>query len=374
MKMSNYLIKKAVSLITAAVLAVSVMAFPSFAEENADTAILPYYTREMSAERLAEYKEIRQAIINFEPAYVYKNFDSEDDVEFFKKAVDLFILYDSYTFNLQNIVVEVKNKTAYLNFEYKIDKETYKKGIEAANKAFLEVSATFKETDSTATKVKKIHDYVAKNIVYKLVSPDNHSIVGAFDKRIAKCDGYAKAFLYLCEKAGIECVYVIGAPIVNIDDYGHAWNKVKIGKNWYVVDVTSDDREGNTGFVVYDYFMISDSTYHREYTEIDDKIVTEPIAANSDNSYYQQKKMTAETAEAAVLMLQKQAAASKTVPFMLTVQLTNDAEFDKLLKTLQADPSLYTKYIKTNGKKLNAFYIAKVPLRTLHITISEKKK
>ena len=62
--------------------------------------------------------------------------------------------------------------------------------------------------------------------------------------KLAVCDGYAKAYALLCNMEGINCVRITGVA----GNGGHAWNKVEINGNWYVVDITwteiADDTNG----------------------------------------------------------------------------------------------------------------------------------
>ncbi|MDR1690865.1 MAG: hypothetical protein LBR42_03345 [Candidatus Methanoplasma sp.] len=72
-----------------------------------------------------------------------------------------------------------------------------------------------------------------------LVDPDHHAV----------CDGYAKAFLLLCQKEGIKCVVVLGTGLATYEN--HAWNYVKLDNNkWYAVDVTWNDRTNNAYFLL----------------------------------------------------------------------------------------------------------------------------
>ena len=63
----------------------------------------------------------------------------------------------------------------------------------------------------------------------------------------AVCNGYAMAFEYLCQVAGIPCCTVSGQashiPADSDQDGGHAWNVVCIKGKWYEVDTTWDDYE-----------------------------------------------------------------------------------------------------------------------------------
>ena len=64
-------------------------------------------------------------------------------------------------------------------------------------------------------------------------------------KNHAICGGYALAFEYLCQRAGIPCGYITGIANPDAGDPDsagfHAWNIVYIDDNRYEVDTTWDD-------------------------------------------------------------------------------------------------------------------------------------
>nr|WP_225433082.1 transglutaminase domain-containing protein [Bifidobacterium sp. SMB2] len=55
------------------------------------------------------------------------------------------------------------------------------------------------------------------------------------------CAGYAKAYKLLADKAKLNAIYVTGTVNTSTGNGGHAWNKVKIGNQWLVVDSTWND-------------------------------------------------------------------------------------------------------------------------------------
>lgn len=55
------------------------------------------------------------------------------------------------------------------------------------------------------------------------------------------CEGYAKAFQYLCDLSGIECYTVSGKMSGGTGAGGHMWNIVRMGNASYLVDVTNCD-------------------------------------------------------------------------------------------------------------------------------------
>lgn len=124
-------------------------------------------------------------------------------------------------------------------------------------------------------KTKAIHDYMVVNIDYDYKNYLNNTIpyesytsLGALKKKYAVCAGYAKAFQLLCDKAGLDCIYVTG----DVPTGSHAWNQVKIDGKWYNVDVTWDDpvssdkKFDDHKYNRYSYFLISDKEMYQDHT------------------------------------------------------------------------------------------------------------
>ena len=67
------------------------------------------------------------------------------------------------------------------------------------------------------------------------------------------CSGYATLFKLFADRLDLDCYYVTGdvPPNPGSDLTGHAWNIVKIGDAWKVVDATWSDKDGSGG-VQYD--------------------------------------------------------------------------------------------------------------------------
>lgn len=99
---------------------------------------------------------------------------------------------------------------------------------------------------------KAAHDYLIKQVKYDLQAPMNQSAYSALCIGRTVCAGYARAYQYIMQKLNIPCYYVTGFAGEN-----HAWNIVKIGKDYYNVDTTWDDTDPSTR----DYFNCSDSEF-----------------------------------------------------------------------------------------------------------------
>ena len=113
-----------------------------------------------------------------------------------------------------------------------------------------------------------IHNYIINNCDYdeeaaesEEVQGNENDAYGALVDGKAVCEGYARAFQLLCNKANIDSVLLSGIA----DSDNHAWNGVKIGGDWYQIDVTWDDVDD----FIYDsheYFNLTDSLMYEEHT------------------------------------------------------------------------------------------------------------
>lgn len=115
-----------------------------------------------------------------------------------------------------------------------------------------------------------INDYIVDNCEYSSGASMCHNAYGALINGEAVCDGYSKAFQYLCKKLGIDCVGINGlCPEFNQEngessDTGHMWNCVKIGGEWYHIDVTWND--GDVHIQRHLYFNLTTETIEKNHT------------------------------------------------------------------------------------------------------------
>jgi hypothetical protein len=112
-------------------------------------------------------------------------------------------------------------------------------------------------------KIKALHDYVLRRVSYDIdvlktgVRPSQDAET-VFRTGKGVCEGYAKLFQALGASIGLDVAYIEGkvrrdlAPLGVIpklsriaepryDWTGHAWNGVKVGDTWQLVDTTWDD-------------------------------------------------------------------------------------------------------------------------------------
>lgn len=120
-------------------------------------------------------------------------------------------------------------------------------------------------------KYKVLHDYIVDTTYYDWETVGNSNTSGHDGRSVlllgkGVCDAYAYAYQALCESAGLYCDVISGKTPGSDFLIGHAWNIVRVGKNYYHVDVTWDDPDKEEdGFDrCYYYFMLSDKALEEE--------------------------------------------------------------------------------------------------------------
>lgn len=162
----------------------------------------------------------------------------------------------------------VKNNSTTVEFEYSIEpseilsaKETFENKIDNILNDL--------PSGSDFEKEEYINNYIIENCKYDDAAAQTENIegnendaYGALVDGSVVCEGYARAFQLLCNKADIDCVMVSGT----VDNTNHAWNCVKIGGEWYQIDVTWNDTDGDKDYLQNDYFNLTDSLMLEDHT------------------------------------------------------------------------------------------------------------
>lgn len=147
------------------------------------------------------------------------------------------------------------------NFTHPLPNPKYK-ADELMQKLWAAIAEIIKPGMSDYQKALAVHDYIVLNTAYDeenllkgTIPRRSHEAEGVLLHGKAVCDGYAKAFKLFMDSLAIDCEIVTGTA----NGSGHAWNQVKLGGDWYNIDVTWDDPlPDEPGRVVYHYFNITD--------------------------------------------------------------------------------------------------------------------
>ena len=130
-----------------------------------------------------------------------------------------------------------------LRINYSMDMTEYKEIQTLVNEAVDEALSYVSDDMQEYEKALVIHDWLIDHCQYdygnlqtNTIPESSYNLYGALAYGLAVCDGYSKAYQYILEeKLGIECCRIVS------DSMNHAWNLIKIGNNYYHVDVTWDD-------------------------------------------------------------------------------------------------------------------------------------
>lgn len=140
-----------------------------------------------------------------------------------------------------NVFIDNGNQTNYLSDEFN-SKAQIDRAISQIEQVKNEILR--EATGDTYEKIRCIHDNLIQSINYdtSVSKPNIYNLYGALINKECVCEGYARAFKYLLDNIGVECVMVIGTGTNSQGETeNHAWNYVKLDNNWYAVDVTWDD-------------------------------------------------------------------------------------------------------------------------------------
>lgn len=142
----------------------------------------------------------------------------------------------------------------------------------------LKNSTAIQSATDDYEKVKAIYDWLCTNVVYdytNLNSPEytlKHTAYAAAINHTAVCQGYAVLFYRLALECGIDARVIAGKGKGANGWEDHAWNIVKLGGNYYLLDATWDaTKELYQKPAKYDWFLKGSESFtsHNPGTEQD---------------------------------------------------------------------------------------------------------
>lgn len=140
-------------------------------------------------------------------------------------------------------------------------------------------------------KIKYVYETLIDQVEYQENSPQNQNIRSVFLEGKTVCMGYSKAAQYLLNRMGIFCTLVTGT-VTGEKPSSHAWNLVRIGEQYYYMDVTW----GNPGYlnpveddayISYSYLCCNEETLAP--THVPDDTIPLPSCQDDSYNYYKNK-------------------------------------------------------------------------------------
>ena len=167
------------------------------------------------------------------------------------------------------------------------------------------------EDMSEGEKVQHIHDELVLRINYGDGEGENdNDIYGALGLHKCTCQGYAKAFVYLCRQAGIDAMVVEGVArdVGDMAIGDHMWDIVSIDGKYYHIDPTWDDPEDGDR-IRYDIYGLDDEEIRRSRT-VEEGM---PVVDGQAYDWYERNLMCAANADEARDVILRQAEAGEPV-------------------------------------------------------------
>lgn len=171
-------------------------------------------------------------------------------IELLNKNYQYFYVNSScnYSYTSEEIV------TVFISYNM-TETEARKKGAEletAISKALWGAKSSWSELE----KALYINDYLTRNCEYD-TTYSRYTAYDALVEKTAVCQGYALAYQILARKLGLSC------EVVSSNSLNHAWNLVKIGEDYYHVDVTWNDPVADRLGRANHQFFLKSSTYFK---------------------------------------------------------------------------------------------------------------
>lgn len=260
-----------------------------------------YYYQTLTENQKKIYASVAESIQKFEseveiPGYEYSDEDTTNqDVElavyrFLLDHPEVFYISDKYYISTTSNLFTTKVK---ITFTYLIaSQEELEEKITQIEEKIDSILAKIDLTSDDFSKELAIHDLVGKNVKYydyeniEDIPASCHTIYGTLMENSAVCDGFAKTMKLLLNRCQIDSIVVTGA----LKEESHAWNLVKLGEQWYNLDLTSNKSiyYNNRSYVIHAYFNITDEQILKTH-RFDDKELL-PVSESMEQNYFTRKE------------------------------------------------------------------------------------
>lgn len=190
-------------------------------------------------------------------------------------AIDLIDFNNIFDYKDMNTILG-KNPNTKINLRYLMDSYYMGLNVEIEYKIsdYLEIMKkinyladvakyNFSEKDEQIMfGISQLKEYISYDEHYKDKSKEEikeiSSLKGAILKGKTICIGYAMALERYLNSIGVESKIMAGmgtsstTQMTRIGEDTHAWNQIKIGDNWYNVDITWEDKENPLRWILTD--------------------------------------------------------------------------------------------------------------------------
>ena len=236
-----------------------------FADRSAASS---YAFSQLSQEDRLLYEELLSAITGFEEKAVLSVQDADRIERVFTCVLadhpEIFYV-DGYTLVTRTLGEEVLEVA--FQAEYTFSRQGAEERTALVKKAADDILSALTDEMDDYEKLKLLYDRIVTGTEYDRNAPENQTVCSVFLYGRSVCQGYAKAFQYLCQRIGIPAVLVTGT----VEGGGaHAWTAVRCSGSWYYADPAWGDVDYQPGgareSVDYGYFLVPSRELFRTHT------------------------------------------------------------------------------------------------------------
>lgn len=209
------------------------------------------YTMLNSQEKKA-YKELSEYLYKYKDGTISGYKFTYDEINHIETAMSTDHPYLYLSVSGQD-EIEEDDERYYTSTKITLSTDTAKYMAAIKKKTDSIVKTALKETD-IRKRAKVLYDWLMKNTYY---SYEGFSAYDAIVNGASVCEGYARAYAYLCQSAGIPATVVSGTG----HGGAHMWTMVWIDGKWLHADATWDDQPS----VTYEYFLKDDEFFQRDH-------------------------------------------------------------------------------------------------------------
>ena len=127
---------------------------------------------------------------------------------------------------------------------YQYSKEEVEQFNQQITKNTQDIINQVKNQKNEIDKIETAYEYIIENTTYKANENDQH-MLSVFVQKESVCAGYAKAYQYILNKAGVDASYIAGKSKETDKEKseGHAWVMIHFNNDYYYSDPTWGDIE-----------------------------------------------------------------------------------------------------------------------------------
>jgi transglutaminase-like putative cysteine protease len=284
------------------------------------------------------YCSIYEGIQNYNSTINLKDSITEEDLNIIYDAIintaDFELVYPTrkYDYKYDSLTGDVYS----ISPSYEVSAEVRETMIQRVDDVAEEIISQTVGLDEFQT-VRFFHDYIILNCSYDDSGDNCGNAYGALVDGKAVCEGYARAFKYLCDKVGIPCELVNGYA-----DVEHMWNLVSVNGDWYQLDATWDDPKNKDGdYISYTYFNITTEEMLKDHIIVDTLEVPEATATTYNYfNYYDLNVSSLEDFQDK--LYQKTCYALENGRKYVYFRATDSSVYDEIMQNLSEESDMYS--------------------------------